>query len=150
MEIIGEYQEKMKKLEIPYEFIPILKKLQEEHSEYEVYDYLKRENAVQMFTTLGIDLYLTFDGRVIVGGYTEDREREAKNFAEVAMAMVLGAKARNCPELLELLPKRTENDVDCKKCNKSDWLHIIPDNPFVCDECGGLGWRTNKKIYNNS
>ena len=46
----------MKRLKIPEEFIPKLRELQEEHSAYEIYDFLKKITAVQMFTTLGIDL----------------------------------------------------------------------------------------------
>jgi hypothetical protein len=137
----------MKRLDIPKEFIPKLKELQEEHSRYEIYAYLKKINAIQLFTTLGIDIYLTFDGRVLVAKYEEEEiePREAKTFAEVAMAIILGAERRKFPELLTLLPEHSESAIDCETCDKSGWLHIIPNhNPFICEKCGGLGWLINE------
>ena len=103
-----------------------------------------------MFATLGIELILTLDGKVLVGDYFEEDEtepREAKSFAEVAMAIVLGAEARNCPELLELLPERPKESSDCEKCDDSSgWFQPVPKlGPFICETCGGLGWIFNEE-----
>jgi hypothetical protein len=142
----------MKRLDIPQEFIPKLHELQEEHYPYEIYSYLKKINAIQLFTTLGIDIYLTFDGQVLVARYEEDEiePRNAKNLAEVAMAIILGAEERKFLELLTLLPERPKTAVDCEICdNKSGWIQPHPTiGPFICETCGGLGWLTNDE--NNS
>ena len=136
----------MTRLIIPDKLIPRLKELQDEHSHLEIYSYLKKINGIQLFTTLGIDLYLTFDGRVLVAKYEEDElePREAKDFSEVAMAMILGAERRKFPELLSFLPERTENDIDCKTCdNSSGWNDFPGLGKFICQKCGGLGWLKN-------
>ena len=97
-----------------------------------------------MFGGMGDPMYLTFDGRVIIDEcFMEDKgPREAETLVEAAMAVVIGAKVRNFPELLSILPARTPSAVDCQNCNKTGWLQLIENiPPFVCHECGGLGWK---------
>ncbi|MEZ5346731.1 MAG: hypothetical protein R2681_14365 [Pyrinomonadaceae bacterium] len=134
----------MKRLSIPEDLIPKLKELQEEHSAFEIYDFLKEKNAIQMFTALGIDMYLTFDGQVLVADYFEDENcepRNAKSLAEVTMALILGARKRNFPEILTLLPPRPETAANCGFCeNSSGWNTLSDIGKFICDKCGGLGW----------
>lgn len=135
----------MKWFEIPDEIIPGLRELQKKDSDYEI---VKSEDAVVMFYGMGDPLYLTFDGRVIVEEcFIEEKgPREAKTFAEAAMAVVVGAKVRNFPELLSIFPDRPSNAIDCENCNKTGWLNIGENiGPFVCEECGGLGWKTGKQ-----
>lgn len=131
----------MKWFEIPENLIPKLKELQTKDTHH---DIVKSEDAVIMFGGMGDPLYLTFDGRVIIDEcFMEEKgPREAETLAEAAMAVVVGAKVRNFPELLSILPSRTENAVDCKNCKKSGWIQFAPNlGPFVCEECGGLGWK---------
>lgn len=131
----------MKWFEIKAELIPKLRELQKKDSNYEI---VKSEDAVVMFYGMGDPLYLTFDGRVIIEEcFMEEKgSREAETLAEVAMAVVVGAKVRDFSELLSILPDRPKNAVGCENCGKSGWLQPAPAlGAFVCGECGGLGWK---------
>ena len=131
----------MKWFEIPIELHPKLRELQKKDSNYEI---VKSEDAVVMFYGMGDPLYLTFDGRVIIEECFMDLKppREAENLVEAAMAIVVGAEIRKIPELLSILPKRPENAVDCENCHKSGWFKPCESlGPFVCGECGGIGWK---------
>lgn len=130
----------MKRFEIPEEFVPKLRELQKKDLSDRI---VKEYDAVTMFYGMGDPMYLTFDGRVIIYEcFMEEKGiREAKTFAEAAMAVTAGAKIRDFPELLSILPERPEDAVDCETCDKSGWLNIIPNYPFVCGDCGGLGWK---------
>jgi hypothetical protein len=131
----------MKWFDIPKELIPKLRELQEKDFNYEI---VKTEDSVVMFYGMGDPLYLTFDGRVIIEEcFIEEKSpREAANLAEAAMAVVVGSKIRDFPELLSILPERPENALDCENCNKSGWLQLGENlGPFVCGNCGGLGWQ---------
>jgi len=129
----------MKWFDIPNELIPKLRELQAKDSEDSI---VKSEDAVVMFYGLGDPLYLAFDGRVIIQDMLDDiPPREAKDLKEAAMAVVVGAKVRKFPELLSILPERPENAVDCENCDKTGWFQPAPKlGPFVCGNCGGLGW----------
>lgn len=136
----------MKWFEIPEVLVPKLRELQDKDSHYPI---VKSEDAVVMFYGMGDPMYLTLDGRVIIEDMLDEiPPREAKTFAEVAMAIVVGAKVRKFPELRSILPSRPQNAVDCENCDKSGWLQPAPTlGPFVCGDCGGLGWKLeeNKK-----
>lgn len=131
----------MKWFEIPENLIPKLRELQNKDLNHEI---VRSEDAVVMFYGMGDPLYLTFDGRVIIEEcFMEDKgRREAETLAEAAMAIVVGAEIRKFPELLSILPEHPENAVDCQNCEKSGWFKpggVL--GPFVCGECGGLGWK---------
>lgn len=139
----------MKWFDIPNELIPKLRELQAKDLHHSI---VKSEDAVIMYGGMGDPLYLTFDGRVIVDEcFMEDKGlREAKDLKEAAMAIVVGAKVRNFPKLLSILPERPKNAVDCENCKKSGWLDIIENFPIVCEHCSGLGWKIqNDKFTNN-
>ena len=134
----------MKWFEIPENLIPRLNELQKKDVHHEI---VESENAVIMYGGMGDPMYLTLDGRVFIDEcFIEDKGlREAKTLPEAAMAVVVGAKLRNFPELLSILPEPPENAVDCKDCNKTGWLQPGPNiGPFVCEKCGGLGWKENE------
>lgn len=136
----------MKWFEIPENLIPGLRELQKKDSNYEI---VIAEDAVVMFYGMGDPLYLTLDGRVIIEEcFMEDKgPREAKTLAEAAMAIVVGAKIRNFPELLSILPERPQSALDCKNCHKSGWHQVTKDlGPFVCEDCGGLGWKLAENV----
>ncbi len=131
----------MKWFKIPEDLIPRLKELQAKDSHH---DIVRSEDAVIMFGGMGDPLYLTLDGRVIIDEcFMEDKgPREAETLIEAAMAVVVGAKVRNFPELFSILPKRPENSIDCVNCEKTGWFKpggVL--SPFVCGDCGGLGWK---------
>jgi hypothetical protein len=131
----------MKWFEIPENLIPQLRELQKKDLHEEI---VKSEDAVVMFYGMGDPLYLTLDGRVFIYEFFMEEKglREAETLAEAAMAVVVGAKVRNRPDLLSIMPKRPQNSVDCKNCNKTGWFKaggVL--GPFVCGDCGGLGWK---------
>jgi hypothetical protein len=126
----------MKWFEIPENLIPQLRELQKKDLHEEI---VKSEDAVVMFYGMGDPLYLTLDGRVFIYEFFMEEKglREAETLAEAAMAVVVGAKVRNCPDLLSIMPKRPQNSVDCKNCNKTGWFKaggVL--GPFVCGDCG--------------
>ena len=135
----------MKWFEIPENLIPRLRELQKNDFNH---DIVRKEDAVIMFGGMGDPMYLTFDGRVIIDEcFMEEKgAREASTLIEAAMAVVVGAKMRNFPELLSILPARPENAFDCGNCEMTGWFKpggVL--GPFVCGGCGGLGWRETKE-----
>jgi hypothetical protein len=129
----------MNLFDIPIELVPKLRELQSKDVHYPI---TVAEDAVVMFYGMGDPLYLTFDGRVIIEDMLEDTPpRESATLTEASCAVVVGAKVRNFPELLSILPKRPPNAFDCGNCNKSGWFQPLETlGPFVCGTCGGLGW----------
>lgn len=139
----------MKWFDIPQNLIHQLKELQKNDSNYQI---VKSEDAVVMFYGMGDPLYLTLDGRVIIEEcFMEEKgPREAENLVEAAMAVVVGAKIRNLPELLSILPDRPIDAFDCDNCEKSGWFRpggVL--GPFVCGDCGGLGWKLKETKNQN-
>ena len=139
----------MMRFSIPQELIPKLRELQAQSRKFYTDKIVESEDAVVMTLGLGDAMYLTFDGRVIVDewNYPDEDEppREAKDAKEMFTAVVIGAKRFNAPELLSLLPSRTEPAVDCADCKRGGWVRFGQDvagKPidFVCPECGGVGW----------
>jgi hypothetical protein len=131
----------MKWFEIPSEVVPKLRELQQKNAHEAI---VQNEDAVVMFYGMGDPMYLTFDGRVIIYEFfvVENGPREAKTLAEAAMAVVVGAKIRKFPELLSLLPERPDDAFDCERCETSGWIKLFKSvPPFVCEDCGGLGWQ---------
>ena len=131
---------------IPTEFVSRLRELQAQSKQHFSDEIVDAEDAVVMTLGLGAARYLTFDGRVIIHDYMEDEPpREAKDATEMYSAVVVGAKQRNAPELLSLLPSRPEAAVDCAACENSGWLVFGADAPqpleIICSECGGVGWK---------
>jgi ribosomal protein S27AE len=131
----------MKWFELPKNLIPKLKELQSKDLPEKM---VQTEDAVVMFYGMGDPMYLTLDGRILIDEcFMEDKGlREAENLIEAAMAVVVGAKVRNFPELLSILPARPENAIDCQNCEKTGWFmagEVL--GPFVCGKCGGLGWK---------
>src|SRR5690349_10600691 len=110
----------MKWFDIPENLIPRLKQLQKKDAHYEI---VESENAIVMFYGLGDPLYLTLDGRVIIEDMLDDvPPREAQTLSEAAMAVVVGAKVRDFPELLSILPARPQSAIDCQNCEKTGWF----------------------------
>ena len=140
----------MMRFSIPPELVPKLRDLQHQSRKFCIDKIVESEDAVIMTLGLGDAMYLALDGRVIVDECTwtpeeEKPPREAKDAKEMFTAIVIGAKRRNAPELLSLLPCRPETAVDCIACERRGWRQLGKDadgNPseIVCLECGGIGW----------
>lgn len=129
----------MKWFDIPDALVPKLRQLQAQDPPEKL---MESEDAVMMFAGLGDPRYVTFDGRVLILDMLENLPpREAVHFREATSAIVVGAKKRECPELLTLLPKRSQSAVDCPECTKSGWRQITENITIVCENCGGLGWK---------
>jgi hypothetical protein len=99
---------------------------------------------------MGAAMFLTLDGRVIVhDGFPDEAEpREANDAKEMYTAIIIGAKKRNTPELLSLLPSRPETAVNCGACESRGWRQFGVDvhgKPveIICWDCGGIGWIDN-------
>jgi hypothetical protein len=96
---------------------------------------------------LGPATYLTRDGRIVwdsagLWGPIEPSLHEAY------LAIVVGASKTGLTELLELLPRRTSDAINCRECRGTGWFEheLMRDTegqPFrpVCHACSGLGWR---------
>ncbi|HRH44303.1 MAG TPA: hypothetical protein PKY82_21900 [Pyrinomonadaceae bacterium] len=127
----------MKWFDIPTKLVPKLRELQtKDLRDKEV----ESEDVVLMFGGLGDPMYLTFDGRVIILDWMDESPpREAKTLKEATIAIVIGAKIRNCPELLNLLPLRPPDSINCAKCEKG-WIKCTDNFTIICHDCGGLGW----------
>ena len=134
------------RFEIPESLVPKLRELQSEQNYPD--DVSKSEDAVVLTLGLGPAMYLTLDGRVIIHAYMDDEvPSEASEPKEVYAAIVIGAKTRNAPELLSLLPQRPQDAVDCAACKGGGWVSFGKDAhgepiEIVCWGCGGVGWAT--------
>lgn len=98
---------------------------------------------------MGPMIYLTADGRILFDERSWDGKplREAQS-DEVVSALVVGAKKTGIAGLLELLPSRPHDGLQCPKCHGSRWARLVPtfEPEFVCLLCGGLGWATSATI----
>jgi hypothetical protein len=67
-------------------------------------EFLVREEVVVLTSGLGPEIYLRFDGMVIIWHYMNDEERRPADLQETAEGIVIGARSLNLPELVDLLP----------------------------------------------
>lgn len=97
---------------------------------------------------LGPAAYLTPDGRVLIdegGIWGGDGVRKATDDEAIA-AIVAGAKKRDLPQLLEVLPQQPENARSCETCSGTRWVtfgrNVTTGQPgtIVCIACRGRGW----------
>jgi hypothetical protein len=109
----------------------------------------ERDLAVCLFAGLGTPIYLTREGRLLVGPCWPDDPpelREAKE-DEAMGAFVIGARKFGRPELLTLLPTRPPTASTCVLCTGSRWVRIgrpvggQETGEILCPECAGRGWR---------
>lgn len=97
---------------------------------------------------LGPAAYLMPDGRVLIddrGIWGGDRVREATDDEAVA-AIVAGARKRDLPQLLDVLPQKPEAARTCETCSGTRWASIAKNMAgepisIVCSACRGRGWR---------
>ena len=106
----------------------------------------EREVAVCLFAGLGNPIYLTRDGRVLVGPCWPDDppELRAATENEAIGGFVIGAKRFGRPELLTLLPPQPLGARTCGACTGTRWFRFtdVTGSPanVLCPECAGRGW----------
>ncbi len=96
-----------------------------------------RLRALHIGGSMWADYYLRPNGAVVVVGEEYDQPDVGTvhtDRSNVLMALVWGA--RRYPELLELIPTRPTDAVDCF-CRTSP---IFAEGKLLCSECGALGW----------
>jgi hypothetical protein len=103
------------------------------------------EPAVWLQTDFSTSFYLTRGGRILVTDAFEPdvRAREATE-GETWSALILGA--RRFPQLLDLLPSRPADALDCGKCQGTRWWTMPARDlngkeiRIICPDCSGKGW----------
>jgi hypothetical protein len=102
------------------------------------YEELQSIDGIHLWGTLGADLYLTFDGRLLLSEDCGDRQsiEEVDGLAFKATAFTTGAYASNLPELLNFLPARPVSEPPCSSCKG---LRTF-DGKRACPICCGVGW----------
>jgi hypothetical protein len=130
---------------IPEDLIPKLRGLRARQKDWR--EVIDAEDVVHLYYGLGPAEFLAFDGRVLVDNYDWDGTGAYKvtDPKKAWSAVVIGAKLWNFPELLQLLPIRPPDAVDCGQCQGTGWVSLVDaegkQGQFVCyDRCGGLGW----------
>jgi hypothetical protein len=137
-----------KLFDLPLELVAELRQVE---AAREWRDEITREyDAFLLDAGLGPVTYLSTDGRVIwddsIGGDCVWGVEGTS--AEAYMAIVAGAHKTGVTRLLDLLPKRPPDAIDCRECDGSGWFNshgqLVDVNgqpfSFVCTACAGLGW----------
>jgi hypothetical protein len=110
-------------------------------------DVERNQQAFVLTAGLGPRMYLTRDGRVLVGAdpfWDEARVREATP-DERATALVAGARRLQLPALLELIAPPGGPSIECTVCHGARWDSRFlaasgETDVVVCRECFGRGW----------
>jgi hypothetical protein len=103
------------------------------------------EDAIWLHTDMGPSFYLTRSGRILTtDALTPDIAPREATPHETAAALVLGARNLAACQLLDLLPPRPTNAVDCIRCHGTRWWSIRDlegmDTAIICPDCSGRGW----------
>lgn len=95
---------------------------------------------------MGPMIYITSDGRVLLDMRSWDGEpmREATEDEGIA-ALVVGAKKTSIGELLDLIPVRPPDGLQCPMCSGTRWF-TFGEGQLVCLLCRGRGWATRERI----
>jgi hypothetical protein len=98
--------------------------------------------GVHLHGSIGYDLYLTLDGRVLFCKDDDSAPHETLNLACISLGLVCCADACELPELLEFLPPRPSDEPVCRYCEGTRFLDYPNGTPRrqVCGRCWGLGW----------
>jgi|SRR4051812_16599457 len=108
-------------------------------------DVMKRYNAFLLDPGLGPAVYLSVDGRIV---WDDDGWGVTATRADALASILAGAKKTRIHALLNLLPPRPTDSLDCSNCRATGWfdaqgqLQDIHGQRFslVCMTCAGLGW----------
>ena len=113
--------------------------------------YLQTYNVVLITSFLG-GIFLTLDGQIIYVDYLEEELNPKPVYGkEFTSALVLAARNFMMPELLQFLPARPNQTLDCDVCLGKGWISNTSvkgenskKNEKICYVCGALGWIANK------
>jgi hypothetical protein len=109
-------------------------------------EIIEQENAFLLDPGMGPAMYLTRDGRVLIDsrGWDDSGIHEADE-GEAVAAFVVGARKTGVTALLELLPDRPSDALDCETCNGRRSVSLGADistgrrGEILCFACGGHG-----------
>jgi hypothetical protein len=104
------------------------------------------QDAFLLDPGMGPMTYITSDGRVLLDMRTWDGEplREA-NDDEAITALVVGAEKISIRELMDLIPARPPDGLQCPMCSGTHWF-TFGEIRLVCLLCRGRGWATREAI----
>ena len=111
--------------------------------------FLLNEEVVLLDPGMGPVTYIGLDGRIYIdtSDWTEptpEKIEETKDPGEIVMALLVGAKKQQIPELLHLLPSSPPNSTPCRLCDGTRWCRFpgADENQqtVVCMKCQGYGW----------
>jgi hypothetical protein len=105
------------------------------------------EPNVWLHTDLGPSFFLTRSGRVLVtDAFEADAPPREATIDEASAALVLGSRNLAAPQLLELLPQKPTDALQCTRCDGTRWWTLpgrdVKGNEvtIICPMCCGRGW----------
>ena len=123
-----------------------LRRLREGLGEHDYYcQELMSVNGVHVCGSIGFDIYLTFDGRILASKDSGDPKRdhpprETSNIAWIALGLSTLSLWANLPEVLEFLPVRPTDVAPCSLCGGVRFQDYPDGSKQACRLCHGLGW----------
>lgn len=104
------------------------------------------QDAFLLDPGMGPMTFITADGRVLLDMRAWDGEplREATDDEAIA-SLVVGAKKTTIGELLDLIPTRPLDGLQCPMCSGTRWF-TYGEIQLVCLLCRGRGWASREAI----
>jgi hypothetical protein len=131
---------------IPLKLSPELLAKLRAHRDRSTWDAVERKHdAFLIDPGLGAS-WITSDGRILIETYSDDPldVEEVKNDNLVIAVLVVGAEKTRITELLDLLPPRPPDALDCPLCEGKRFM--TGRLPIICLICSGRGWATRAMI----
>jgi hypothetical protein len=98
-------------------------------------------NALPLRLDMGGVYAIRPDGQIISVCWDKEEDYQVENDRRICN-IALFAGSKKYPELKQLIPLRSQDDVECPHCNGTGTLAINAElgvDNIVC-YCGGLGW----------
>lgn len=126
---------------IPPSVLPRLRDLQASQRQDWWSPCVVAEDAVLLDPGMGPAMYLTFDGRILEdrSGWDGGACHEVDDPKVAWSSLIVGADKQRAPELLRLLPARSDRAAACARCGGSG--RFVSTLRMLCPDCGGLGWQ---------
>ena len=109
----------------------------------------QEHDAFMLFGGMGTCLYIRRDGTLLVGAdeFWGEPETRVASQDEACKALVIGARRYEMPGLLDLLPPRPDQAVECSHCRGLRWASFRTVDggcaEIVCPTCSGSDWAAN-------
>ncbi|MFY1827150.1 hypothetical protein ACN47A_14620 [Myxococcus fulvus] len=101
---------------------------------------LARElNALPLYSDMGALLAIRLDGQVLT--YDWETRQVDENTEGLWKVVALTARLDRHPGLMELLPARSPQALDCEVCQGKGFILLDEAPRLSCGSCWGLGWR---------